>query len=232
MLLDQVAHDHLWLAETLSRRFRFRGEDPEDLLQVARIGLIEACQRFDPDQGPFLAFAIPTITGVLKRHFRDHGWMVRPPRRTQELASSLWQQWPAVAQGVRAIPSERQLADTLGTPVGAVRQARFASQGYASTSLDAALLRGPAPFGPDLRAGEEETERCEARLVVERVWSRLTPAERDLLRMRFFEQRSQSDIAAEIGTSQMQVSRLLSRLLAKLRGLIGALELPPIGRVA
>ena len=231
-LLDEVAQDHLWLAETLSRRFRFRGEDSEDLLQVARIGLIEACQRFDPDQGPFLAFAVPTITGVLKRHFRDHGWIVRPPRRTQELASSLWQQWPDVVQGLRAIPSERQLADTLGTPVGAVRQARFASQSYASTSLDAALLRGPAPFGPDLRAGEEETERCEARLVLERVWSRLTPAERDLLRMRFFQQRSQSDIAAEIGTSQMQVSRLLSRLLAKLRGLIGALELPPVGRVA
>lgn len=230
VLLDEVVQDHLWLAETLSRRFWFRGEDADDLLQVARTGLVEACQRFDPDQGPFLAFAVPTIAGVLKRHFRDHGWMVRPPRRTQELASSIWQRWPDVAQSVGTIPSERQLADTLGVPIVAVRQARFASQDYTSSSLDATLLRGPGHSGVDLRAGEEESERCEARLVVQRVWARLEPAEQELLRMRFFEQRSQSDIATEIGTSQMQVSRLLTRLLAKLRGLIGALELPPAAR--
>ncbi len=231
-LLDQVVQDHLWLAETLSRRFRFRGEEEEDLLQVARIGLVEASQRFDLTHGSFLAFAVPTVSGVLKRHFRDHGWMVRPPRQTQELAASIWQQWSAVAQHAGTIPSERQLAASLGASVDAVRQARFASQGYTGNSLDTALLHGPAHTGADLRAGEEETERCEARLVIGQVWSRLTPAEQDLLRMRFYDQRSQSEIAAEIGTSQMQVSRLLSRLLTKLRGLVGALDLPPAARRA
>lgn len=220
-LLEEVVTDHLWLAETLSRRFRFRGEDEEDLLQVARTGLVEACRRFDPEQGAFLAFAVPTISGVLKRYFRDHGWMVRPPRRTQELASSIWQQWPDLVQGMGAIPSERQLAETLGEPVSAIRQARYASQGYTSSSLDAALLHGSgAGFGVE----DEENERCEARLVVQRAWAQLTNGERELLHMRFYEQRSQSDIAAAIGTSQMQVSRLLARLMTKLRGLIGTLD--------
>lgn len=228
-LLDEVAASHLWLADTLSRRFRFRGEDEEDLLQVARTGLVEACRRFDPDQGAFLGFAVPTITGVLKRHFRDHGWVVRPPRRTQELASGIWQSWPGMVQSLGAIPSEQQVADSLGASVTAVRQARCASQGYTTSSLDAAMLHGPG-FG----ASEDETERCEARLVIDHAWHQLDADERDLLRMRFYEQRSQSDIAAAIGTSQMQVSRLLARLLTKLRGLIGSLEADTAvhGRVA
>src|SRR5829696_3640414 len=99
-IIDEVVCSHLWLAETLARRFLHRGEDEEDLVQVARTGLVEAAQRFAPEQGAFIAFAVPTITGVLKRHFRDHGWMVRPPRRTQELASGIWQQWPALVQAV------------------------------------------------------------------------------------------------------------------------------------
>src|SRR5215207_2656682 len=78
-IIDEVVTSHLWLAETLSRRFLHRGEDEEDLLQVARTGLVEAARRFAPEQGAFIAFAVPTITGVLKRHFRDHGWMVRRP---------------------------------------------------------------------------------------------------------------------------------------------------------
>src|SRR4029453_8599515 len=93
-IIDEVVTSHLWLAETLSRRFLRRGEDEEDLLQVARTGLVEAAQRFDPEQGAFIAFAVPTITGVLKRHFRDHGWMCRTPPRTQGGATGLCAQWP------------------------------------------------------------------------------------------------------------------------------------------
>ena len=218
-LLEEVVTSHLWLAETLSRRFRFRGEDEDDLLQVARTGLVEASKRFDPDQGPFLAFAVPTITGVLKRYFRDHGWLVRPPRRTQELASGIWQQWPELVQQLSAIPSERQVAESLGETMTAVRQARYASQGYTPSSLDAAMLHGAG-----IGVGEEETQRCEARVLVSRAWAQLSDAERELLRLRFYESQSQSEIAAALGTSQMQVSRLLARLLAKLRGMIGALE--------
>src|SRR5215207_2056551 len=125
-IFDEVVTSHLWLAEALSRRFLHRGEDEEDLLQVARTGLVEACQRFNPHQGSFVGFAVPTITGVLKRHFRDHGWVVRPPRPTQELASTIWRQWPTLVQQMGAVPGPRDLAAELDEPVRAVQQARFA----------------------------------------------------------------------------------------------------------
>ena len=220
-ILDEVVNSHLWLAETLSRRFLHRGEDEEDLLQVARTGLVEAAQRFDPDQGPFIAFAVPTITGILKRHFRDHGWMVRPPRRTQELASGIWQQWPALVQAVGGIPNAQDLARQLGASVGAVQQARYASHSYSPTSIEVAVSRGMHFTSTE---SEEDLDRAEIRLIVRTALNQLTECERQLLWYRFFEQRSQSEIAAAIGTSQMQVSRLLSRVLGKLRTIIGSVE--------
>ena len=217
-ILDEVVIAHLWLAETLARRFSHRGEDEEDLLQVARTGLVEACQRFDPHQGSFVGFAVPTITGVLKRHFRDHGWVVRPPRPTQELASTIWRQWPTLVQQMGAVPGARDLAEELGAPVGAVQQARFASQGYSASSIDAAMSRGIC-FCSD--ESDDDLDRTEARLIIEEALPQLTVEERRLIWLRFYEQRSQSEIAEEIGTSQMQVSRLISRLLVKLRVIIG-----------
>jgi RNA polymerase sigma-B factor len=218
-IFDEVVTSHLWLAETLSRRFLHRGEDEEDLLQVARTGLVEAAQRFDPEQGAFIAFAVPTITGVLKRHFRDHGWMVRPPRRTQELASGIWQQWPALVQTIGAIPSAQDLANQLGESVGAVQQARYASHCYSPASIEAAVARGMSFSSTE---SEEEIDRTEVRLIVGTALDQLTDCERQLLWYRFYEQRSQAEIAAAIGTSQMQVSRLLCRVLGKLRSIIGA----------
>ena len=217
-IIDEVVTSHLWLAETLSRRFLHRGEDEEDLLQVARTGLVEAAQRFAPEQGAFIAFAVPTITGVLKRHFRDHGWMVRPPRRTQELASGIWQQWPALVQTIGAIPSAQELANQLGESVGAVQQARYASHCYSPASIEAAVARGMSFSSTE---SEEEIDRAEARLIVSAALDQLTDCERQLLWYRFYEQRSQAEIAAAIGTSQMQVSRLLCRVLGKLRSIIG-----------
>jgi RNA polymerase sigma-B factor len=218
-ILDEVVTSHLWLAETLSRRFLHRGEEEEDLLQVARTGLVEAAQRFDPEQGAFIAFAVPTITGVLKRHFRDHGWMVRPPRRTQELASGIWQQWPALVQAIGGIPSAQDLAQQMGESVGAVQQARYASHCYSPTSIDAAVSRGMHFTSTE---SEEELDRTEIRLIIDAALDQLTDCERQLLWYRFFEQRSQAEIAVAIGTSQMQVSRLLCRVLGKLRTIIGS----------
>jgi RNA polymerase sigma-B factor len=217
-ILDEVVSSHLWLAEKLARQFLHRGEDEEDLLQVAYTGLVEACLRFDPQQGSFVGFAEPTITGVLKRHFRDHGWTVRPPRPTQELASVIWRQWPTLVQEMGALPGARELANELGAPVRAVQQARMASEGYTALSIDAAMARGVCFCSGE---AEEEIDRSEARLIVDRAVAQLEESERRLIWLRFFEQRSQSDIAGELGISQMQVSRLLSRLLLKLRGLIG-----------
>jgi RNA polymerase sigma-B factor len=182
---------------------------------------VEAAQRFDPEQGAFIAFAVPTITGVLKRHFRDHGWMVRPPRRTQELASGIWQQWPALVQAVGGIPNAQDLARQLGASVGAVQQARYASHSYSPTSIEVAVSRGMHFTSTE---SEEDLDRAEIRLIVRTALNQLTECERQLLWYRFFEQRSQSEIAAAIGTSQMQVSRLLSRVLGKLRTIIGSVE--------
>jgi RNA polymerase sigma-B factor len=217
-ILDEVVTSHLWLAEKLARQFLHRGEDEQDLVQVAYTGLVEACLRFDPHQGSFVGFADPTITGVLKRHFRDHGWTVRPPRPTQELASVIWRRWPTLVQEMGTLPCAKDLAQELGAPVTAVQQARLASEGYTASSIDAAMSRGVCFCSTE---ADEDIDRTEARLIVDRAVEQLNESERRLIWLRYFEQRSQSDIAHELGISQMQVSRLLSRLLLKLRGIIG-----------
>lgn len=207
--------DHLWLADAIARRFRGRGEDDDDLRQVARCALVEAAGRYDPAQGAFPPFAGPTVSGVLKRHFRDHGWMVRPPRQLQQLAVRMTQQWSDVAQETRGQPTVRDLAASLDEPVGRINEARCASLGYRTTSIEVAGVPVAATATED-----PGFERCEAEVLVSEAWALLQPAERDLLRMRFWENRSQSDIAQEIGTSQMQVSRLLTRALGRLRDLL------------
>lgn len=215
-----LALEHLWLADAIARRFRGRGEDDDDLQQVARCALLEAAHRYDPTQGPFAPYAGPTISGVLKRHFRDHGWVVRPPRQTQQLAVRITQQWSDIAQERGMLPTDHDLADSLAEPVHAVREARRASQGYRSVPIDgeSSPIAGTASEEPGF-------ERCEARLLVAQAWRILDEDERELVWMRFWERRSQSDIAARIGTSQMQVSRLLSRVLRRLRDQLGSNEL-------
>ncbi len=207
--------DHLWLADAIARRFRGRGEDEDDLRQVARCGLVEAAGRYDPAQGAFAAFASPTINGVVKRHFRDHGWSVRPGRSTQQLALQITKHWSEVAQGGGTEPTDRDLAGSLGASVADIRKARVASQGYRSVSIDAA---------PSIEASasmdDPEFERSEARMLVAQTWPLLDDAERRLLRLRFWENRSQSDISGLLGTSQMQVSRLITKTLAHIRQLL------------
>ena len=220
-ILNGVVMSHLWLAETLARRFSYRGEDEEDLIQVARVGLVEACQRFDPHQGSFIGFAVPTIVGVLKRHFRDHGWAVRPPRQTQELASRIWRRWPVVVQQMGTVPGTRELAAELGEPVRAIQQARFASHAYCASSIDVAMSRGIC-FGSS--ETDDDIDRTEARMIIEQALTQLDVDERRLIWLRFYEHCSQSEIADEIGASQMQVSRSLSRLLVKLKLIIGGAE--------
>lgn len=208
----ELVLQHLWLSDTIARRFRGRGEDDDDLRQVARCALVEAAHRYEPDQGPFTPFAGPTISGVLKRHFRDHGWVVRPPRQTQQLAVRITQQWSDIAQEHGCVPTDQELADSLDESVSNIREARRASQGYRTVPLD-------GPTSPTVNAGVEDPgfDHCEARRLVQQAWELLSREERELLRMRFWEQRSQSDIAERIGTSQMQVSRLLARVLSRLR---------------
>lgn len=215
-LHEEVMHRHLWLADSLARRYDHRGEDLDDLIQVARMGLVESVRRYDPDRGPFLAFATPTILGVLKRHFRDHGWLVRPPRRTQEIALQARQQWSELAQRLGQYPSQAQAARSLGESASAVREASCASRWYHASSLEDAMTAGLAfPSG----TADRDLELCEARILVAQIWQQLSPEEQRLLWMRFYQDKSQSEIAQCLCTSQMQISRLLHRTLTRLQNL-------------
>lgn len=220
-LEGDVVVQHLWLADSLARRFRRRGEEDDDLTQVARRGLIEAVQRYEPDHGSFVSFAVPTITGVIKRHFRDHGWLIRPPRSTQHLAAEVRKSWPELAQRLGSDPTLTEIARDLGQSVDAVREANRASQGYTHASFDIGPTDSSATIADERTS---DLAAVEARLIVHRICRQLSEEDRRLLVMRFFEDRTQSDIAEQIGTSQMQVSRRLSRLLKQLESLIGPLD--------
>lgn len=212
---------HLWLADSVARRFLGKGEELDDLQQVARAALVEAVDRYDPDQGDFVPFAVPTITGLLKRHFRDHAWTIRPPRRTQEIAVTIRREWPALAQSLGHQPTTRDLADRLDCEEADIRRAQVADRGYGSESLDD---DNPGQ-GRRLHDGEP-ARSSDAALVVRRACAGLDRQDRWLLYLRFAEERTQSDIAAHLGTSQMQVSRRLARLLRRMRSSIGPLDAP------
>ncbi len=211
---DIVITSHLWLARSLARRFRGRGEDDDDLYQVACAGLVEAYERFDATSGEFAAFAAATVSGLLKRHLRDRAWMIRPSRPTQEACVAIRREWPRVAQELRREPDADDLARHLDLPLSMIRSAEGAGMNYSGVSLDA--LEGAAPAD-----GGERVQQSEARMIISRLLATLDDGERRLLRLRFVDEWTQADIATELGTSQMQVSRLLSRLLARLRERLG-----------
>ncbi|HET9648301.1 MAG TPA: sigma-70 family RNA polymerase sigma factor [Microlunatus sp.] len=213
---DAVVVDHLWLARAIAHRYLRRGEDVEDLLQAARMGLVEAVNRYDPDRGEFIPFAAVTISGVVKRHFRDRGWLIRPSRHTQEVAGEIGRSWPELVQELGRVPSTEELAACLGESVEEILRAQQATDGYRALSVDV-LDEGPYPIGV---SDDAVIDRVEAQLMVRSVLRDLDGADRDLIRMRFVEDRSQAEIAARIGTSQMEVSRRLSRLFARLRPLL------------
>ena len=169
---------HLWLADAVARRFQGRGQDLDDLRQIARCGLLEAAHRYDPSHGTFAPFATSTITGVIKRHFRDHAWTVRPPRRTQQLALEISPPVVRAAQECQHQPTDTSLAATLGESVDEIREARSASRGFNAVSIDADIL--PAAATAALDPGYDH---CEAQILVAQAWRLLEPSERELLRL-------------------------------------------------
>ena len=214
---DEVIRTHLWLATSAARRFGYRDEY-DDLLQVACGGLVEAFDRYDPEQTSYAYFAWVTMNGLLRRYLRDHGWSVRPPRSIQEAANVLRQLGPNLTQELCRTPSTADLAEHLGWSMPEVQAARNAELGLHTTSLDA--LSGET-WVTDHQA---EWERMEARVVLRGAVAQLTDSERELLRLRFSDELTQSQIGARLGVTQMQISRLLARLMLKLRGLIGELD--------
>ncbi|HLZ36217.1 MAG TPA: RNA polymerase sigma factor SigF [Mycobacteriales bacterium] len=217
---DELVEMHLPLVEYLARRFRNRGEPLDDLVQVATIGLIKSVDRFDLDRGvEFSTYATPTIVGEIKRHFRDKGWAIRVPRRLQELKLSLTKATSELSQRNGRSPTVTELAQHLGMSEEDVLEGLESANAYSAVSLDAPDGgEDDSPAVADtLGIFDESLEGVEYRESLKPLLERLPPREKRILLLRFFANMTQSQIAAELGISQMHVSRLLARTLAQLR---------------
>jgi RNA polymerase sigma-B factor len=211
---------HLPLVEYLARRFRNRGEWLDDLTQVATIGLIKSIDRFDLDRGvEFSTYATPTIVGEIKRHFRDKGWAVRVPRRLQELKLALTKAIGDLAQRLGRAPTVAELAAHLQMSEEDVLEGLESANAYSTVSLDAPDSGdedAPA-VAESLGMVDDALEGVEYRESLKPLLERLPPREKRILLLRFFGNMTQSQIATELGISQMHVSRLLAKTLAQLR---------------
>lgn len=217
---DELVTMNLPLVEHLARRFRDRGENHEDLVQVGTVGLIKAVDRFDTDRGvQFSTYATPTIVGEIKRHFRDRGWAIRVPRRLQELRISLSRATGELSQSTGRSPTVAELAKHLNITEEEVLEGLESAQAYATSSLDAGTSDGDDSMSLGATIGDEDTalEGVENRESLKPLLAALPERERQILFLRFFNNKTQSEIANELGISQMHVSRILARTLAQLR---------------
>ncbi|MEY9857415.1 RNA polymerase sigma-B factor [Catenulispora sp. GAS73] len=217
---DELVQMHLPLVEHLARRFRNRGEPLDDLTQVATIGLIKSVDRFDTERGvEFSTYATPTVIGEIKRHFRDKGWAVRVPRRLQELRLSLTSATSELSQRNRRSPTVAELAEYLKISEEEVLEGLESANAYSTLSLD--VSEGGDEDSPavadSLGSEDEALEGVEYRESLKPLLEQLPPREKKILLLRFFGNMTQSQIAEEIGISQMHVSRLLARTLEQLR---------------
>ena len=206
-------------AGRLARRYRNRGEPLEDLEQVARLGLVKAVDRYDPERGSFTAFAVITITGELRRHFRDHSWGVHVPRRLQELSLDVTQATAVLTATLSRTPSTAELAAHLG--IDGVRGAHRPGAGAGVHGDLAEPARPATTVGPSWAscwaALDADLGMVEDRITITELIGRLPARERRILAMRFYGNHTQDEIAAQFGISQMHVSRLLSKALTWLR---------------
>jgi RNA polymerase sigma-B factor len=215
------------LAEALAARFAGRGREREDLTQVAYLGLIKAARGFDDSRGAsFAAYAAPTITGELKRYLRDRCWVVRPPRRVQDLRTELLRSEPELTQLMGHPPTAAELARELGVPEDNVREAAAAGSSLRPDSLDVVDTNGegrPA-LGDGLASPDDPLERLEELMCLDKAIRNLSEDERELLYRRYFCEESQAELGRRFGVSQMQVSRRLSKVLVRLHQLLTAAD--------
>jgi RNA polymerase sigma-B factor len=217
---DELVRMHLPLVEYLARRFRNRGEPLEDLVQVATIGLIKSVDRFDLERGvEFSTYATPTIVGEIKRHFRDKGWAIRVPRRLQELKLALTKATSDLSQTLGRAPTVAELAGHLKLSEEEILEGLESANAYSAISLDTPDSGDDdAPAIADtLGQFDDALEGVEYRESLKPLLDKLPAREKRILMLRFFGNMTQSQIAAELGISQMHVSRLLARTLAQLR---------------
>lgn len=215
---EELVEAHLRLAVHLARRFDNRGVPLDDLIQVASLGLLKAIERFEPERGlEFSTFATPTIIGELKRHFRDKGWSVRVPRRVQELHVRLNSLVNELTHRYGRSPSIAELASSARSSEEEVLEALEASQAYRSASIERGVDDDEPTIADHLGEIDLGPIHVENHLVVEGLLESLPPREQLMMRLRFFEELTQSEIADRLGISQMHVSRLLARCLDQLR---------------
>ena len=217
---EALVQRFLPLARQLARRYQ-RGSEPlDDLIQVASLGLLKAIDRFEPDRpSAFSSFAVPTILGELKRHFRDRGWSVRVPRDLQEMAVRVERVSEELSRGLGRAPSPGEIAEHIGATTEQVLEAREAAGAYRAVSLDRPRDDEEEGEGMADAMGVDDPgfRLAEAAATVERLMGVLSDREREVLRLRFEEDLTQSEIGARVGVSQMHVSRLIRQAVTRLR---------------
>ena len=221
---DRAIEAWLPLARHLAARYNGRGEPADDLLQTATVGLIKAVDRYNPDFGvEFAGFAIPTILGEVKRHFRDRTWSVRVPRKMQELRMAITDANNTLMHTLGRSPTVADVALHLGRTEEDVLEGLEGARAYSATSLSTPVSADQSmELGDTLGADDGEYEATELRMVLGAAMGALDDREQKILSLRFYGNLTQSDIAAQIGISQMHVSRLITRALLKLRTEIAA----------
>jgi RNA polymerase sigma-B factor len=223
-LRTRAIEENLPMANRLARRYAGRGELLDDLAQVAALALVAAVDRYDPSRNtPFAAYAVPTILGALKRHFRDSAWAIRVPRSTQELTHEVAIATGELSQRRGRSPTPAELADHLHVTADELRAAIEARHLYWLASLDAPRTTESGEDRIDLVGGiDPRFAGLEDQLTLRRLLATLPVGERRIVILRFFGHQTQAEIAAEVGVSQMQVSRLLKRSLTRLRAALSA----------
>lgn len=214
---DELVTLGLPLVRSIARRYAGRAELIDDLVQVGCLGLLKAIDRFDLDAGHrFVTFAAPTISGEIKRHFRDHGWMVHVPRGVQELDARVTRASDALLAETGRPPTAAAIATQLREPVDAVEEAIQGGKAYRALSLSHPVGESGSPLDT-LGQSDRGYAEAETRDLLRRGYEVLDPRDRQILWMRYYEGLFQREIAAEIGVSQMQVSRLLQRAVERMQ---------------
>jgi RNA polymerase sigma-B factor len=222
-LQDEVVVLHMGLARAIAARYRGRGIADDDLSQAASMALLKAARSFDPSRGvEFLSYAVVTMKGEVKRQFRDFGWMVRPPRPIQKLQADVSRADSELTHRLGRSPKVGEVAEHLGVAEEDVVEALSADGCFTPTSLDTPVgADGTGVLGEMIPGDDSAMSDAEARVMLAPAVRALPEREREVLYLRFFKQQTQAQIAEEIGVTQMQVSRILSRVLAELRGQLG-----------
>lgn len=208
---------HLDAADGVARHYGGRGQDHQDLVQVARVGLVEASVRYDPALGSFLGFALPTMMGVIRRHFRDRAWSVKPPRCIQEHAAVVARAREDLTHELLRWPTIPELAEHLELSEAEIRAARQVDGCFQAASLDVPVGQRAESLGESLSEVETRYEHVETSLTLQPAYQQLSERDQRLVYLRFYSELSQREIAEEFGVSQMQISRWLVRVLRSLR---------------